>query len=268
MLAEILRRNREKSPLVHCITNYVTANDCANLLLASGASPIMADDPEEVEEIASMCGALVLNLGTPNPRKLEAMLRAGQTANCLGRPVVLDPVGVGGSELRKSAARRLLDQVRIAVIRGNASEIRTLVQGTSAHRGVDTDEGGSFEASCRLAEQLAGSVGTAVVLTGETDVVTDGRTAYCVRNGHPMMRSVTGAGCQLSSLTGAFAAVCPGDALHAALAAVCAMGLCGEIAHQRLSAMDGNASYRNYIIDAMYNLTPEALEKGADYEIC
>lgn len=268
MLAEILRRNREKRPLVHCITNYVTANDCANLLLASGASPIMADDPEEAEEIVSMCGALVLNLGTPNPRKLEAMLRAGQAANRLGRPVVLDPVGVGGSELRKTAARRLLEQVRIAVIRGNASEIRTLVQGTSAHRGVDTDEGGSFEASCRLAGQLADSVGAAVVLTGETDVVTDGRTVFCVRNGHPMMRTVTGAGCQLSSLTGAFAAVWPGDTLHAALAAVCAMGLCGEIAHQRLSAMEGNASYRNYIIDAMYNLTPEKLEEGANYEIC
>ena len=268
MLDEIVRRNREKSPLVHCITNYVTANDCANLLLASGASPIMADDPEEAAQITSMCDALVLNMGTPNPRKLEAMLRAGQAANRLGRPVVLDPVGVGGSELRKTAAQRLLERVRIAVIRGNASEIRTLVQGTSAHRGVDTDAGGSIEMSCELARQLAENVGAAVVLTGETDVVTDGRTVFRVRNGHPMMRSVTGAGCQLSSLTGAFAAACPENTLYAALAAVCAMGLCGEIAHRRLSPMDGNASYRNYLIDAMYNLTPEALEKGANYEIC
>ena len=268
LLDEIVRRNREKSPLVHCITNYVTANDCANLLLASGASPIMADDPEEAAQITSMCDALVLNMGTPNPRKLEAMLRAGQAANRLGRPVVLDPVGVGGSELRKTAAQRLLERVRIAVIRGNASEIRTLVQGTSAHRGVDTDAGGSIEMSCELARQLAENVGAAVVLTGETDVVTDGRTVFRVRNGHPMMRSVTGAGCQLSSLTGAFAAACPENTLYAALAAVCAMGLCGEIAHRRLSPMDGNASYRNYLIDAMYNLTPEALEKGANYEIC
>ena len=268
MLAEILRRNRKVSPLVHCITNYVTINDCANLLLASGASPIMADDPEEAAEITAMCGALVLNLGTPNPRKLEAMLRAGQEANRLGRPVVLDPVGVGGSELRKTAAKRLLERVRIAVIRGNASEIRTLVQGTAAHRGVDTDESSSFEASFRLAGQLAESVGAAVVLTGDADVVTDGRTTFRVRNGHPMMRSVTGAGCQLSSLTGAFAAACPENTLHAALAATCAMGLCGEIAHRRLSPMDGNASYRNYIIDAMYNLTPEELERGAKYEVC
>nr|MDD6335191.1 hydroxyethylthiazole kinase [bacterium] len=269
MLAEILNQNRRASPLVHCMTNYVTANDCANLLLASGASPIMADDLDEVAEITAACHALVLNMGTPSPRKFEAMLKAGQAANKLGHPVVLDPVGVGGSQLRKQAAQRLLQNVRVAVIRGNASEITTLVQGSMAHRGVDVDEAEqpSPQAALELARQLAHATGAVVVLTGAVDFVTDGRAAYRVMNGQTMMRAVTGTGCQLSALIGAYVSANPGKLLEAALAAVCAMGLCGEIAHSRLAPPDGNASYRNYIIDAMYNLTPDQLEKGAKYEI-
>ena len=265
MLSEILERNRSTSPLVHCISNYVTANDCVNLLLASGASAIMADDADEVEEITAMCQALVLNLGTPNPRRLEAMRKAGKEANRLGHPVVFDPVGVGGSTLRREAARQLLETVRFSVIRGNASEIRTLVDGSAAHRGVDTDAG--CKDTTALARQLARSSGAVVVLTGETDIVTDGQRTYLVKNGHPMMRTVTGAGCQLSALIGACAAANPEKPLLAALAAVCAMGLCGELAHRRITQLDGNASYRNYIIDAMFRLDGTALEEGANYEI-
>lgn len=267
MLAEILRRTHVVRPLVHCITNYVTAGDCANLLLACGASPIMADDPDEAAEITSMCGGLVLNLGTPNPRKLEAMKIAGQTANRLGHPVVLDPVGVGGSEMRKTAARELLENVRFSVIRGNASEIRTLVYGTASHRGVDTDTAVPEDTAAELARTLAQWNGAVVVLTGETDILTDGVTTHQVKNGHPMMRDVTGAGCQLSALIGAYGTANPDDFLTATLAAVCAMGLCGERAYRRLTPEDGNAAYRNYILDAVYNLTPEELEKGANYEI-
>ena len=266
MLDEILRRTRSQSPLVHCITNYVTANDCANLLLAGGASPMMADEPLEMGEINALSGAHVFNLGTPNAAKIEAMRIAGRAANAADKPVVFDPVGVGSSAFRRQAARQLLEELHFSIIRGNASEIRTLARGDMAHRGVDAD----FEERDprQNAVLLARRTGAVVALTGDQDIVTDGETIFRVCNGHPMMRTVTGAGCQLSSLTGAFAAVWPGDTLHAALAAVCAMGLCGEIAHQRLSAMEGNASYRNYIIDAMYNLTPEKLEEGANYEIC
>ena len=264
MLSEILERNRSTSPLVHCISNYVTANDCVNLLLASGVSAIMADDADEVEEITAMCQALVLNLGTPNPRRLEAMLKAGKAANRLGHPVVFDPVGVGGSTLRREAAARLLKSVRVSVIRGNASEIRTLVDGSAAHRGVDADTG--CKDTTALARQLARSSGAVVVLTGEMDIVTDGQRTYLVKNGHPMMRTVTGTGCQLSALIGAYAAASPEKLLDSTLAAVCAMGLCGEQAYRRMTQLDGNASYRNYIIDAIYNLTPEVLEKGAKYE--
>ena len=123
MLGEMLQNVRENRPLVHCITNYVTANDCANLLLACGGSAIMADEMEEAEEVTSLCGGLVLNLGTPNPRKVEAMLRAGREANRMGRPVVFDPVGVGCSAFRREAGSRILEQVQLSVIRGNASEI-------------------------------------------------------------------------------------------------------------------------------------------------
>ena len=265
MLSEILERTRTASPLVHCISNYVTANDCVNLLLASGASAIMADDADEVEEITAMCQALVINLGTPNPRRLEAMEEAGKAVNRLGHPVVFDPVGVGGSALRKAAAARLLKSVRFSVIRGNASEIRTLVDGSSAHRGVDTDT--DCKDTTALARQLARSSGAVVVLTGAVDIVTDGKRTFLVKNGHPMMRTVTGAGCQLSALLGAYAAANPDKLLDSTLAAVCAMGLCGELAHSRMTPLDGNASYRNYIIDAMFRLDGTALEKGANYEI-
>jgi len=265
MLSEILERNRSVSPLVHCISNYVTANDCVNLLLASGASAIMADDTEEVEEITAMCQALVINLGTPNPRRLEAMRKAGAAANRLGHPVVLDPVGVGGSALRRAAAVQLLQSVRFSVIRGNASEIRTLADGSSAHRGVDADD--DCGDTSALARQLARSSGAVVALTGAEDIVTDGQRTCLVRNGHPMMRTVTGAGCQLSALIGAYAAASPDKPLDAAFAAVCAMGLCGELAHHRMTQLDGNASYRNYIIDAMFRLDGTALEEGANYEI-
>lgn len=264
MLEEIIQQTRHKRPLVHCITNYVSANDCANLLLGCGASAIMADDPEEAAEVTAMCDGLVLNMGTPNPRKLEALLIAGREANRLGHPVVLDPVGVGSSAMRQEAARKLLEQVHFAVIRGNATEIATLVRGTAAHRGVDADE--QNDATEANARQLARKTGAMVIVSGDTDMVTDGATLYRVHNGHPMMRTVTGAGCQLSALVGAYVTANPDKPLQAALAAVCAMGLCGESAHRRLTPMDGNASYRNYILDAICNLTPKALEEGANYE--
>lgn len=267
MLAEILRRNRSVSPMVHCITNAVSANDCANLLLASGASPIMAETPEEVEEIVALCSGLVLNLGMPNPRKVDAMLKAGSAANRMNRPVVLDPVGVGSSSFRNDAARRILEGVQVCVIRGNVSEIEALADGSAGHRGVDDDGHISAEDAAAAARRLANRTGAVVVMTGRADIVTDGRTGYRVLNGCPMMRLVTGAGCQLSALTGAYAASNPEKILEASLAATCAMGLCGEQAQQRMTALDGNASCRGYIIDALCHLTPEKLERGARYEI-
>ena len=268
MLGEIITQNRQRRPLIHCIANHVTANDCANILLACGGSAIMAEDPDEAAEVTAMCDGLVLNMGTPNPRKIDALLRAGAAANRLRHPVILDPVGVGSSAMRRNAGRLLLDQVRFAAIRANASEIATLVRGAAAHRGVDADsEETTMNAVAVNARRLSQRTGAVVVVTGDTDIVTDGKTLYRVRNGHPMMKTVTGTGCQLSSLLGAYVTANPERPLQASLAAVCAMGLCGEIAYAHLPSWGGNASYRNAIIDAIYNLTPEELEKGAKYEI-
>ena len=266
MLGEILEKTRKSGPLVHCMVNLVTANDCANLALACGASPIMAEDLEEVEQVTSACDGLVLNLGTPSPRKIQALLLAGKTAKKQGKPVIFDPVGAGCSDFRQNAAGEILCQVRPDIIRGNASEIRTLLLGTMAHRGVDAEE--VAEDTLDLAQLLARRTGAVVVVSGDVDVVTDGTISYRVRNGHPMMRSVTGTGCQMSVLIGAYAAANSDKPLLAALAGVCGFGLCGEIAHSRLTPLDGNASYRNYIIDAVYHLTGDALEGGARYEIC
>ena len=169
--------------------------------------------------------------------------------------------------MRRTMGNQLLRYVRFAAIRANATEIATLVRGTAAHRGVDADlEEAEVDSVNENAKRLSLETDAVVIVTGDTDIVTDGKTLYRVHNGHPMMKTVMGSGCQLSALLGAYVTANPERPLRAALAAVCAMGLAGQVAHERLTPLDGNASYRNYIIDAIYNLTPETLEKGAKYE--
>lgn len=267
-----LKNTRTKSPLIHNITNYVTVNDVANIVLACGASPIMSDDKEEVEEITSICGGLNINIGTLNSRTIDSMLLAGKRANVLGHPVLLDPVGAGASALRTGTAARLMNEVHFDVIRGNISEIKTLAGASAATQGVDanvadavTEE--NLDDAVRFAKEFAGKTGSVIAITGAIDIVSDSEKAYVIRNGHPMMSSITGTGCQLSGLTTAFITANPDNTLLAAAAAVCTMGLAGEIAHARLSELDGNSTYRNYIIDAVYNMNPEQLEKGAKYEV-
>ena len=269
-LGELLGRVRSQAPLIHCITNYVTARDCANLLLACGASPVMADSPEEVEEITAVSSGLYLNLGTLHHSSVSAMRAAGSRAGELGIPILLDPVGVGASRFRRETARALLDALPIGVIRGNASEIKTLVLGSSGVRGVDADDpvrGETPESIAVLARTLAEKTGAVVAVTGAVDVVTDGRKSVQIQNGHPMMCRVTGTGCQLSALMAAFVAANPGQRLEGAAAAVCAMGLCGEIAYARLSGPEGTGSYQVFLMDAISRLTPEALEEGARYDL-
>ena len=270
MLGELLDNVRRRRPLIHNITNYVTANDCANILLACGGSPIMADDIGEVEEITALCGGLNLNIGTLNARTIPAMLAAGKKANELGHPAVLDPVGAGASALRTDTALRLLEQIRFSVIRGNISEIKALALGRGSTQGVDADmddavRSDTLEDAARFARDFAKKTGAVVAVTGAIDIVADGDRAYCIFNGHPMMSGVTGTGCQLSAMTAAFVTANPGRVLEAAAAAVCAMGVCGELAHKRLGELDGNSSYRNYIIDAVYRLDGGTLDRMADY---
>lgn len=262
---------RASVPLVHNITNYVTVNDCANALLACGGSPIMSDEPEDVVDIASICGALTLNIGTLNKSSIEAMFLAGARAAELGHPIVLDPVGAGASGLRTRTAAELLDKLPIAVIRGNMSEVKALAGGAATTRGVDVcpDDAVTSEnlaESAAFARDFAQQTGSVVAITGAIDIVAHGDEAYAVSNGSPVMGKITGAGCMLSCICAAYAAVNQASMLDATVAAVASMGLAGEIAEKRMGSRDGNGSFRTYLLDALYRMDGEALEAGAKIE--
>ena len=272
MFKEMLDNVRKQCPIVHNITNYVTVNDCANILLATGASPIMADDINEVEEITSICSALNINIGTLNSNTIDAMYTAGRKAKELSHPVVLDPVGAGASTLRTATAAGLLRELQPTVVRGNISEIKALASGSSGTKGVDADTYdkitlANIDSAVEFAKDFAARNNTVVAITGAIDIVADSKKAYCIFNGNAMMSSVTGTGCQLSAMTAAYIAANRDNILEATAACVCAMGVCGEIAYARLTKDDGNSSYRNYIIDAVYRLDGETLERYAKYEI-
>lgn len=272
MLKEMLENVRKNCPLIHNITNYVTVNDCANVLLACGGSPIMADDVDEAEEISTICGGLNINIGTLNQRTIPAMYKAGKKANELGHPAVLDPVGAGASKLRTNTAMELIENVKFTVIRGNISEIKTLALGGGTTRGVDADMADTVTRenllqAVEFAKAFAKRTGAVIAITGAIDIVADSERACCIFNGHPMMSSITGTGCQLSAVTAAYVTANPDNVFEATVAAVCLMGVCGEKAYARLSDVDGNATYRNYIIDAIYRLDGEELEKNAKYEM-
>lgn len=272
MLKTCCENVRKNVPLVHNITNYVTVNDVANVLLACGGSPIMSDEPEDVTDITSICNALNINIGTLHKTSIEAMVKAGKKSNELGHPVLLDPVGAGASALRTNTAVKLMKELKLTVIRGNISEIKTLALGSGTTKGVDadvadkvTDE--TLDDSIRFVKNFAKESGSIVAVTGAIDLVSDGEKCYVIRNGRPEMGQITGTGCQLSGMMTAFVAANPDNQLEAAAAAVCMMGLAGEIGWSRMVDGDGNSTYRNRIIDAIYNMTGEILEKGAKYEV-
>lgn len=272
MFRECLENVRKSVPLVHNITNYVTVNDVANVLLACGGSPIMSDEAEDVEDITSVCGGLNINIGTLHKTSIEGMFRAGKKANELGHPVLLDPVGAGASALRTNTALGLMKELKLSVIRGNISEIKTLALGSGTTKGVDADVADavteeSLDEAVAFVKKFAEETGTIIAVTGAIDLVSDGKTCYVIRNGRPEMGKITGTGCQLSGMMTAYVTANPDHALEAAAAAVCVMGLAGEIGWSRMQEGDGNATYRNRIIDAIYNMTGEELEKGAKYEI-
>lgn len=272
MLGKYLDHVRKSVPLVHNITNYVTVNDVANMLLACGGSPIMSDEPLDVEEITSICGGLNINIGTLNARTIEGMIKAGKKANELGHAVLLDPVGAGASTLRTNTAKELLEKIRFDVIRGNISEIKTLAQGSGTTKGVDADIADAITeetlgSAIAFVKRYAKETKSIIVVTGAIDLVADDKICYVIRNGRPEMGKITGTGCQLSGMMTAFITANPDHKLEAAAAAVCAMGLAGEIGFSRMQEGDGNATYRNRIIDAVYNMNGEELEKGAKYEL-
>ena len=267
-MKECMDNVRKNVPLVHNITNYVTVNDVANILLACGGSPIMSDEPEDVEDITSVCGGLNINIGTLHQSSIEGMLLAGKKANELGHPVLLDPVGAGASRLRTDTALRIMKEIKLTVIRGNISEIKTLAYGSGTTKGVDADVADAVtEETLNDAIAFARKTSCIIAVTGAIDLVSDGEICYVIRNGRPEMGKITGTGCQLSGMMTAYVTANQEKPLEAAASAVCIMGLAGEIGWSRMQEGDGNATYRNRIIDAVYQMTGEDLERGAKYEV-
>jgi len=272
MLGNCLENVRRTTPLVHNITNYVTVNDVANALLACGGSPIMSDEPEDVCDITSICGGLNINIGTLNKRSIEGMMLAGEKAKELGHVVLLDPVGAGASKLRTDTALEIMNKIKPAIIRGNISEIKTLAVGCGTTKGVDADVADAVTEEnlndmIAFAKSFSEKNQAVIAITGAIDLVADSEKCYVIRNGVPEMSKITGTGCQLSGIATAYAVANPDDKTKAVAAAVCLMGLSGEIGYKKLNAGEGNSTLRNRIIDAIYNMDAETLEKGAKYEV-
>jgi hydroxyethylthiazole kinase len=253
-----LRELRERKPLVHQITNYVVMNETANATLALGALPVMAHAPEEVEEMVGLASALVLNIGTLSEHWIQAMLSAGRAASARGIPVVLDLVGAGATSYRTDTARRILEEVRVTVLRGNAGEVATLVGAEAEVRGVESIATGLEPAE--LAREAGRQLGLVASVTGPVDHVSDGERTLAVANGHPLLASVTGTGCISSALTGCFLAAGPEAPLEAAAGALAALGVAAE------DAADGAAgpgTFHARLYDAHAALDPETLDGRA-----
>lgn len=259
--ADNLAKIRENKPLIHNITNFVVMNYTANALLAMGASPVMAHAENEVEEMASFVGALVLNIGTLTEAWVNAMIKAGRKATQLETPIILDPVGSGATRLRTDSAKKILRESTVSVLRGNPSEIISLRDADSTTKGVDSLH--SVDEAAETAKILARELNTTLAITGEVDLVTDGSRVIRISNGHPLMSSVTGTGCTATATIGAFMAV-DRNPLSAAATALAFFGLAGEIAGQRTSAP---GSFGIAILDALYAVTPEELVGKCNIEV-
>jgi hydroxyethylthiazole kinase len=267
-ISDIFNDIKRIKPLVHNITNYVTANDCANIVLAIGASPVMADDPEEVEEVVSLSRALVINLGTLNKRAVESMLKAGKKANELGIPVILDPVGVGASSFRRRTVQEIIRNIKLAVIRGNVSEIKAIAGLESTTHGVDASEqdintSKDLWYAKNISENLSEKLGCVIAITGTVDIVSDNRKTVFIRSGDKMFSSVTGAGCMCTSLIGTFCAVCD-NYFTAASAGILALCISGEKAIEKLTHTEfGSGSFRTVLIDSVFGLqSKDFIERG------
>jgi len=260
----LLNLVRGRKPLVHHITNYVTVNDCAYITLGIGASPVMGDSVEEAADISAAADALVLNMGTLSERAVASMIAAGRSANAKGIPVVLDPVGVGGTKFRSAAAVRLVSEIELTVIRGNISEIKFMAGLDSKTKGVDASEAVSADDAGQVAKGLAKKLNCIVVVSGAVDVISDGSKTAFIENGHPMLSSVSGTGCMCSSLIGSFCGASPNEAFAAASAAMACMGAAGETAHEKAGHL-GNGSFRIALHDAVSRMDGETLERLVKY---
>jgi hydroxyethylthiazole kinase len=252
---------RERKPLVHQITNYVVMNETANATLALGALPVMAHAVQEVEEMASAAGALVLNIGTLSDHWIEAMLLAGAAANRAGVPVVLDPVGAGATSYRTETARTMLAELEISVVRGNAAEVATLAGREAEIRGVEAI--GASGSPTELAKAAATALGCVASVTGPVDHVSDRERSYAIANGHELLGTVSGTGCMSTAITGCFLAVRQDAPLEAAAEALVAFGVAGEDAAKEAH---GPGTFHTALYDALHLLDPETLDARAKVE--
>lgn len=259
--SENLTSLREKKPLIHNITNYVVMNYTANAILAAGALPVMAHASQEMSEMVSIAGALVINIGTLSSGWVEAMFTAGKAANKRGIPVILDPVGAGATSYRTQTAKSLIDSVDISIVRGNASEVLSLAGDDSKTKGVESIH--SVDDAAEAAKTLAGEIGSVVAITGETDLVTDGDAVFRVKNGHALMGAVTGTGCTATTMVASFAAVNE-KYLDATASALAYFGFAGERAAEK---NDAPGSFASGLIDELYRIQPADLEKSARIEV-
>ena len=270
---DIFENIQKAAPVVHNISNYVTATDCANITLACGGAPTMADDPEEVAEVASACHASVINMGNTGGYFEESMLQTGLANNRIGHPLIFDPVGAGGSTRRNAVLEHLMEQLHFSIIRGNISEIKYLGSKHASAKGVDAcKEDLASESNIQdiaaYAKSLSAKLDSIIAISGPIDVVANADTAYLIRNGHPLMSRVTGTGCMLSSVLGVFAAANPNHLLEASAVAVSAYGYAGELAYQKiLKTQGGTGSLRTFLIDYMSNMNAEQWKQGAKITI-
>lgn len=266
-LAGLWQAVQDKKPLVHFITNVVIVNDCANVTLAAGGSPIMADAPEEVAQVTAICSALVLNIGTISTSTALSSLLAGKAARAHGHPVVLDPVGAGISDLRNETLHQILRDVRPQVIKGNISEMRYIAEGTGMAQGVDAAAGdltdqSNLEAHAKMAQAIAKARDCVAVITGPIDIVADAKSAYAVSNGSAWMGRISGSGCMTAAVLGAYVGASPENPLGAALAAITHIGLAGEKAAERLPEGGGTGTFRTLLLDGVSTLTGAELDAG------
>ncbi|MFJ7726599.1 hydroxyethylthiazole kinase [Neobacillus sp. NPDC097160] len=261
-LCETLEKVRKVNPLIHNITNVVVTNFTANGLLALGASPVMANAKEEAADMATIASSLVLNIGTLNPQTVEAMLLAGKSANEHDVPVIFDPVGAGATPYRTETAQRVMNEVKVAVIRGNAAEIANVIGEKWEIKGVD---GGNAKGNIKdLAITAARKLHCVVVITGKEDIVSDGENTYVVANGHPILTKVTGTGCLLTSVIGAFAGV-ERDLIQASVAALTYYGVAAEKAAKKTAEL-GPGSFQIEFLNQLSLVSSEDLNGYASFK--
>lgn len=242
---QFLQKIRQTNPLIFNITNEVVTNFVANGLLALGASPAMSNSPEEAKDMAKISQAVVLNIGTPTQQQLAAMILAGKTANEHNIPVILDPVAVGATQFRTNIIERLLENISFTVIRGNMAEIAVLNKELVAMRGVDSLTDSIAYDTVR---NVAKTYHTIVVATGETDIISDGDKVYTVNNGHEMLTNVTGSGCLLTSIIGAYTSL-KDNTLNAVVHAVASYGIAAD---KVIKQSKGPGSFKVNLLDELH----------------